>query len=256
MLITGLLALLPLLGHAETAEEKGFAIAVEVDARDTGYINSTAEMKMTLTNRQGQSSIREMRSKTLEVDGDGDKSLMIFDRPRDVKGTAMLTFTHKEGADDQWLFLPALKRVKRIASNNKSGPFMGSEFAYEDLSSQEVEKYTYQYLRDDSINNVPVFVIERYPTDKKSGYTRQIVWTHQTEYRAEKIEYFDRKNSALKTLIFSDYKQYLDQYWRAHTMSMTNHLTGKSTVLEFSDYKFREDLNDRDFDKSSLKRAK
>ena len=103
---------------------------------------------MILRNAQGEESIRKFNSKTLEVDGDGDKSIFIFEHPRDVEGTAVLTFTHKVGPDDQWLYLPALKRVKRISSDNKSGSFVGSEFAYEDLSSQEIEKYTYKWVED------------------------------------------------------------------------------------------------------------
>jgi len=241
---------------AETAEEKGLAIAIEADRRDIGFGDSVATLEMLLRNRQGQESIREMRSHSLEMQNDGDKSLVIFDRPEDVKNTALLTFTHKVGLDDQWLYLPALKRVKRISSNNKSGPFMGSEFAYEDLSSQEVEKYTYKYLRDEKLNNEDMFVLERYPVDKKSGYTRQVVWIDKQEYRPHKIVYYDRKNALLKTLIFSDYKQYLGKYWRAHKMDMENHTTGKSTSLSWENYRFRTGLTDRDFDRNTLKRAR
>ena len=241
---------------AETAEEKGLAIAQEADKRDQGFVSYTSEIKMILRNRQGQESVREIRSKTLEVEGDGDKSLTIFDKPRDVKGTALLSFTHKEGADDQWLYLPALKRVKRISSNNKSGPFMGSEFAYEDITSQEVEKYTYKYIRDDKLDGKDVFVMERYPVDKKSGYTRQIAWMDQAEYIALKIEFFDRKNAQLKTLIFKDYNQYKGKFWRPGEMYMENHQTGKSTRLLQSNYNFDVELNDRDFDKNSLKRVR
>ncbi len=142
-----LLCLPPSCLLAETAEQQGLAIAREADLRDSGYVAYTNDVKMILRNKHGRESIREIRSKTLEVENDGDKSLTVFDRPRDVKGTALLSFTHKEGPDDQWLYLPALKRVKRIASDNKSGPFMGSEFAYEDITSQEVEKYTYKFIR-------------------------------------------------------------------------------------------------------------
>jgi len=94
---------------------------------------------MTLRNRAGKESLRNVRIKNLEVDGDGDKSLSIFDEPADVKGTTSLTWSHSDKPDDQWLYLPALKRVKRISSKNKSGPFMGSEFAFEDIGSQEVD---------------------------------------------------------------------------------------------------------------------
>ena len=251
-----LLCLLPVSVIAETPEEKGLAIAVEADNRDSGFVDYTNNVQMILRNKHGQESTRVIRSKTLEVDGDGDKSQTIFDEPRDVKGTALLSFTHQEGPDDQWLYLPALKRVKRIASDNKSGPFMGSEFAYEDISSQEVEKYTYKFLRDDTLDGLEVFVFERYPVDKKSGYTRQIIWLDKEHYKERKIEFYDRKNALLKTLVFNDYHQYLDKFWRAHDMYMENHLTGKSTKLIQSDYEFNTGLTDRDFDKNSLKRAR
>ncbi len=249
--------LIPSLALPESPEEKGLAIATEMDRRNKGFKDVTANMLMVLKNRHGKESTRKIRMKVLEVPGDGDKSLMIFDNPKDVKGTAFLNFTHKTGDDDQWLYLPALKRVKRISSRNKSGSFMGSEFAYEDISSQEVEKYTYKWLRDEKYENKECFVVEYYPVDKKNtGYTRQISWIDKLEYRVHKVEYFDRKNSHLKTLMFKGYKQYLDRFWRADEMNMVNHQNGKSTGLQFSDYILQTGLKDKDFSKNSLKRAK
>lgn len=241
---------------AETPEEKGRAIAVEWDSRYDGFHDFKANLVMTLKNRQGEESIRHIRSSTLEVADDGDKSLIIFDRPRDVKGTAFLNFTHKVGNDDQWMFLPALKRVKRISSANKSGPFMGSEFAYEDITSQEVEKYTYKWIRDEEHEGQKCFVIERYPVYENSGYTRQVLWMDQKEYRILKIDYYDRKNSQLKTVTYKGYKLYLDDYWFADEMYMINHQTGKSTMLVWNDYEFRTGLTDHEFNKNSLKRAR
>ena len=248
--------LLPFALVAETAEEKGMAIAVEADKRDEGFGDSTANMTMVLKNKQGDTSTRYIRIKTLEVIGDGDKSMSIFDEPADVKGTAFLTFSHAIKPDEQWLYLPALKRVKRINSKNKSGPFMGSEFAYEDIASQEIEKYTYKYLRDETLNGIDCFVIERYPAYEHSGYTRQVVWINKAEYRPEKVVFYDRKNSLLKTLTYDGYQQYLDKFWRADQMHMENHQTGKSTTLTWSNYQFRTGLEDSDFNKNSLKRAK
>jgi len=213
-------------------------------------------MKMLLRNRQGEESTRYIRVRTLEQLDDGDKSLIIFDQPADVKGTAFLSFTHRTGPDDQWLYLPALKRVKRISSRNKSGPFMGSEFAYEDISSQELEKYTYNYLRDEPFQGMDCFVIERDPVDEYSGYTRQEVWIDKAEYRPQQIIYYDRKNAKLKTLLFSDYHQYLGKYWRAHVMDMENHQTGKSTRLTWSDYQFQTGLTERDFNRNNLDRVR
>lgn len=243
--------------HGQTPEERGLAIALEADKRDNGWGDQTSDMQMILFNRQGDKSERETRNQTLEITGDGDKSLTIFDKPRDLKGTAFLTFTHTQGADDQWLYLPALKRVKRISSRNKSGPFMGSEFAYEDMSSQEVDKYTYKYLKDEPCDKgLTCFVTERYPTDENSGYTRQIGWLDQTHYRPMKIDFYDRKNALLKTLTFSGYQQYLGKYWRAAKMEMVNHQTGKRSVVNFTNYQFKTGLKDSDFHKSKLKRLR
>lgn len=255
LLIPLLILLAPSL-YAETAEEQGLRIIQEADLRDSGWIDQRTDLTMVLRNKQGESSTRQLRIRTLEVSGDGDKSLTVFDAPKDIKGTALLSHTHPTEPDDQWLYLPALKRVKRIASSNKSGPFMGSEFAYEDMTSQEVEKYTYKYLRDESSNGHQTFVIEQYPAYRHSGYTRRVVWIDQTMYQPVKLEFYDRKNTLLKTLIFTSYRQYLDRYWRADRLDMHNHQTGKGTSLEWDNYRFKSGLTDRDFDRNSLKRAR
>ncbi len=241
--------------NAET-DNKGLEIAKERKARDKGWGDSESTSLMILRNAQGDESVREMRIQALEVQGDGDKGLTIFDQPRDVKGSAFLNFSHINEPDDQWLYLPALKRVKRIASRNKSGPFMGSEFAYEDLASFEVAKYTYNYLRDETVNGELCWVVESIPTDRYSGYSKQIVWIDQSEYRVQKIEFYDRKKALLKTLTFDDYKLYLDKYWRAHKMTMTNHQTGKSTDMIAKEIKFRVGLTESDFNQNSLRRAR
>ena len=241
---------------AETPEEKGLRIALEGEARDKGFGNYTADQTMILRNKRGQESERNLRISVLEDEADGDKSLIVFNRPRDVKGTAMLTHSHKVEDDDQWLYLPALKRVKRISSCNKAGSFMGSEFAYEDMTSQEIEKYTYRWLRDEPCGELTCWVSERSPLDKKSGYTRQVSWVDQEEHRIWKVEYYDRKNSHLKTLTVPSHQQYLGKHWRADEMVMVNHLTGKSTRLIWQNYAFGADLDDSDFSKVSLKRAR
>jgi len=241
---------------AETPEEKGLRIAREAEARDKGFGNYTADQTMVLRNKRGQESERHLRISVLENEADGDKSLIVFNRPRDVKGTAMLTHSHKVEDDDQWLYLPALKRVKRISSSNKAGSFMGSEFAYEDMTSQEIEKYSYRWLRDEPCGEMTCWVSERSPVDKKSGYTRQVSWVDQEEYRVWKVEYYDRKKLHLKTLTVPSHQQYLGKHWRADEMVMVNHLTGKSTRLIWQNYKFGADLDDSDFTKVSLKRAR
>lgn len=239
-----------------SAEEKGLAIAKERKSRDLGWGDSSSSVIMTLRNSQGEESIREMRMQSLEVADDGDKGLTIFDKPRDVKGTAFLTFSHVDKSDDQWLYLPALKRVKRISSRNKSGPFMGSEFAYEDLSSFEIEKYSFKFLAEETLNGVETYKVEQIPTDKNSGYTRQVVWLDKEHFRGQQVEFYDRKKSLLKTLTFSDYKLHLDKYWRPVKMNMVNHQTKKSTELNTTSLAFKTGLKDSDFNKATLKRAR
>lgn len=240
----------------EAAKQKGLDISKEAKARDAGWVDGTADMLMILRNKQGQESTREIKTKTLEVLDDGDKSLTVFNKPRDVKGTAFLSFSHPVGNDDQWLYLPALKRVKRISSRNKSGPFMGSEFSFEDLSSFEIEKYTYNYLGDETVDGLDSFMVEQFPVDENSGYTRRIVWIDKAEYRLLKITFYDRKNSLLKTLTYQGYNQYINKHWRPDSAQMINHQSGKSTELQWTNYAFKTGLQDSDFNRNTLKRVR
>ncbi len=242
-----------------TAEELGKMIAQEADRRDIGWSTSSQKMTMKLTNAHGESVIREMRSKNLEIqeEGKGDWAITVFDTPADVEGTAFLSYTNILEPDDQWLYLPALKRVKRISSRNKSGPFVGSEFAFEDLSSREVEKYTYKYIGQEACGELECFKLEAYPAYEHSGYTKQVALIDTAEFRSQKIDFYNRRNALLKTLESSDYKQYLGQYWRPHTLFMQNHLTKKSTTLNFSEYMFKDpNVRESDFRKSALKRIR
>lgn len=252
IVLTALAIVLTLGSFAQTAEERGLEIAKAAEKADLGFKSSIVTLTMTLKNKNGQTSQRSMVTKTLELTEDGDKSLISFNSPKDVKGTATLTFTHKIGSDDQWLFLPSIKRVKRISSNNKSGPFVGSEFAYEDLSSQEVEKYTYKFMEEKG----SLLLVEQDPVDPKSGYTRRVVTYNKDKgYRIEKVDFYDRKNALLKTLTYSDYKLYKNKFWRAATFNMVNHQSNKETLLKFSGYNFDANLTDDDFTQASLKRA-
>lgn len=235
---------------------KGLEIAKAVKARDVGWGNSEADLTMTLRTKSGQEVVRQMRSKQLEVEGDGDKGMTIFDTPLDVKGTVFLSFSHTVESDDQWLFLPALKRVKRIASRNKSGPFLGSEFAFEDLSSFEIEKFTFEYLRDEALDGVDMQVLEMRPTDKYSGYTRSHVWVDKEHKRFFKIDFYDRRDTLLKTLTIKGYHLYQDKYWRPDQQFMVNHKSGKSTDLEFTRFEFNVGLTDGDFNEKRLERIR
>ncbi|MBW7863415.1 MAG: outer membrane lipoprotein-sorting protein [Candidatus Hydrogenedens sp.] len=258
LLLLALAALLAAPGalFAETPEELGLKIAQEASNRDKGYGDTSSELFMVLRNRNENETRLELRIKTLEMPGDALRALVVFDTPKDVRGTALLTYAYADKDDEQWLYLPSVARVKRIAGGNQSGPFMGSEFAFEDMGSQRVEKYTYKHLRDEALDGQDCFVIERYPLNTKSGYSKQVAWLDKEAYRIHKVDYYDRKDALLKTLTLTDYKQYLDKHWRPGKMEMINHQNGKSTLLEWKNYQFRAGLTERDFDQNSLKNVR
>lgn len=243
----------------ETAGDRGLQIAQEAEARSSGFRDSDVNLTMILRNSNGDTAERSMRQRVLEVPdtGRGDWSLVTFAKPRDIAGTAFLTYTNILEPDDQWLFLPALRRVKRISSANKSGPFVGSEFAYEDLASTEIAKFSHTWLRDETCGDLECHVIERLPRYENSGYTRQVVWYDTIELREIRIDYYDRKNELLKTLNLFEFHQYLDRYWRAHRLEMINHQTGKSTTLSVNrDYAIKTGLADNIFMPGALPRLR
>lgn len=244
--------------YADENVDKGETIAREAERRDRGWGDSQAQAIMILEDIGGNTRERRLRLSTLERRGDnqGDKSLVVFDEPRDIKGTALLSYTRILEPDDQWLFLPALKRVKRISSANKSGSFVGSEFAYEDITGQEFEKYTYKWLLDEPCDELECFVVERRPRYANSGYSRLVTWYDTEEYRIMRVDYFDLDGDHLKTLSLDDYRQYEDRFWRPHELTMDSFLTGKSTILRYENYRFATGLTERDFDQGSLRRTR
>jgi hypothetical protein len=254
--LAGLLVSLPLI--ALTPAEQGYEIAARSDRSDRGFGDSEVQLEMILHNAAGDETSRRLSLQTLEMTDEnvGDQSLIIFDTPRDIEGTALLSHAKILDPDDQWLYLPALKRVKRISSVNKSGPFVGSEFAFEDFTALELNKYEYLYVREEPCGEMICDVVERTPRYEHSGYTRQLSWIDQTDYQTQKVEFFDRRGAHLKTLTFSEYRKYEDKYWRSHQLDMINHRTGKSTQLVYGDYAFATGLAKRDFTKGVLERQR
>lgn len=259
---TTLLSIVSLLGASaavsQTPEERGFDVAARSDRSDRGFGDSEAEITMILRNAAGQESTRSMLFTTLEMPDEsvGDKSLVLFSTPKDIEGTALLSHAKILDPDDQWLYLPALKRVKRISSKNKSGPFVGSEFAFEDFTASELNKFSYKYLREEPCGVLTCDVVERYPRYEDSGYTKQISWVDTSDHQIRKIEFYDRRGSLLKELVFEDYRKYGDNYWRAHRLVMKNLQTNKSTDLIYGEYKFGVGLTDNDFVKGRLSRLR
>ena len=251
------LAATALRGQA-TPEEKGFALAARSDRSDRGFGDSEVDLTMILRNAAGRQSKRSLTIKTLEIPDEnlGDRSLVIFNSPADIDGTALLSHARILEPDDQWLYLPALKRIKRISSVNKSGPFVGSEFAFEDFTTLELNKYTYRYLRLEPLGQIMCDVVERVPRYHYSGYTKQISWIDQKVFQIRKVEFYDRRGDLLKTLELDDYRLYGARFWRAHRLRMINHQTGKSTDLLYSEFTFGRGLAEHDFGTAVLRRIR
>lgn len=239
----------------ESAEQKGERLARQYEAANEGFGAEVSQMELILIDAYNQQVSRELEGKVFEVKGDGDRSLSIFKSPLDVKGTKMLTHSHKKGDDDQWLYLPSAKRVKRISSSNKSGSFMGSEFSYEDLGSQEPEKFTYKWLREEKMGKRKVDVIERIPKDK-SGYSKQVMWMVDEINNPAKIEYYDRRQELLKVASFEGYKKYQvggKTLYRASSIKMDNVQTKKKSIFTWKERKLGASVNESEFEQRALK---
>lgn len=244
-------------GATMTPQQQGRAIFAEADARNSGYVDLQVELQMILRSAHGAITERSLRIAQYEVPDDGDKMLLVFETPADIRGTALLSHAHETKADDQWLFLPAIKRVKKVASHDKSGSFVGSEFSYQDLSPLQLEKYTYEFLREDVLDAVACFVVARISTQDNYQYATEHFWFDQQAYRVLRVDYFDHSGFQVKQLRARDFRLYQDRFWKAGRMLMSNLRNRKSTELVWQDFAFNVGLDGtRDFSVNSLRRAR
>jgi outer membrane lipoprotein-sorting protein len=235
-------------GFAQSPEEKGYAIAKRAEELTDKYSDYTASGKMILRTGGGGEAVREFDFKARNISG-GNQNLLVFSWPGDIRDTGLLTVGATGRNDDQWIYLPAARRVKRISSSSRSGSFVGSEFAYEDMVDQALDDFSYLWLRDESCCHV----VEAYPKFS-SGYEKQIVWFDMSSGLPVQIEYFPKRGSKLKVLAISGYRNY-GGVWRPSLMRMKNHLNGRSTDLSWSDYRFNVGLAPSEFTTRALERG-
>jgi hypothetical protein len=234
--------------------KKGAEIGAKVDKAWAGYKSEENEIDLELISGDGSKVVRKLKGKAREV-GSDEQSLMLFIWPADLKGTKLLTYNHRNQADDQWLYLPSVQRVKRISgSRSRSGSFMGSEMAFEDLTNVWwIQKYTYDYLKDQKVGSRDTWVVDRVPKDKDSGYSKQTLWIDKEYLTALRIQYYDRKGKLLKTADFKSWKKYGNK-WRADRVEMVNRQTGKKTNVVWKSRKMGVSLAEDEFSSDSLPR--
>ena len=237
-------------------DPKAREIMTAVDAREDGD-NQTSNMQMVLIDKRGKQRIRELRSFRKDKDPD-ELSMMFFLSPADVEDTGFLTYDFDDADldDDQWLYLPALKKTKRIASSDKSGSFMGSDFSYADMTDRPLEKYEYQLLKEGELDGHPIWIIQSTPIDDdeidETGYTKSVQFVRKDNYVVIQAKIWVKKGKRNKYMKVEELEQ-IDGIWVPTVMTMTTKKgkqTLHKTILRTSDVKFGQDL---DFDMFSVR---
>lgn len=232
--------------------QSGEEVAKKAYEKISGYHSSISKTTMIIKNAQGDENLRKLEMKKLEAKS-GDKSLLVFLYPNDLKNTKLLSFEEIGSDDKQWLFLPAIKRVKRISSRNKSGSFMASEFSYEDISSQNYKNYNYpEHVQIVTKDGVEYFKVLRLPKDKHSGYSKQIVYFDTKMYLARFGNYFDKEGRLLKKISFQNYVV-MGGVYRVHKIVIKNVQNKKESILTWDSDVIHAGLSKKDFSKRVLR---
>lgn len=234
----------------------GLSVMKQVDKANQGFKGEKSTMVLTLTDAKGSSVERELSAQIHEDNKSGNKSLVEFHRPLDVKGVKLLTWSNIGSANSQWLYLPKFRRVKKINGAGAGGSFMGSEFSYEDIGGMTLDKYKYKLLKEEKFNNEDVWVIEATPKSK-SSYKRQETWISKKFNAAMQVKYYDKKNKLLKVSSVEGFKPIKvgsRSFYRPSKISMKNQQNKKSSALTWKDRKVGVSITPSTFRSTSLKR--
>jgi outer membrane lipoprotein-sorting protein len=239
---------------AGAPQEDGTQLALELAQKNAGYKDMSGKVEMVLTDADGREARRSFTLKVLErpTPAEGDRSLIVFESPADVKGTAVLSHAKVDGEDDQWLFLPSARRTKRISSSNRTGAFVGSEFTFEDLTGNDGRKYTWTRGGEAACGDAKCIELTAVPKDPASAYSKRVLQVDAKDLRIRSIAFFDRKGEALKTLTYDEYTTLNDRYLRAQKWTMRNLQTSKSTTIQFTAMKLSTGLSASDFSTGKL----
>ncbi len=206
---------------------------------------------LTMEIRRGNSKrVRKMKMWIKSDEQGNDRSLIRFTHPADVKGTGFLTIEHSDRDDDQWLYLPALKKVRRIASSSKGGSFMGSDFSYADMRAGDINNYHYKLTGSEVIDGNDCYVIEETPATeeikKDEGYGKKITWVRKDIFCAVQVKYYDNHGNYLKIMKFRDFKELEEAgVWIAtHAVMIDEQKKGNETVISYDEIEVNTGISD------------
>jgi outer membrane lipoprotein-sorting protein len=237
------------------AQEKisGHQIIQNVYDRDTGN-EVEGQLTMTLTNKDGNKRVRELKQFIKDF-GDVEKKIMYFISPADVKNTSFMNWSYTdEKADDQWIYLPALKKVKRISSDSKSDYFMGSDFTYDDLGDRKPGDDVHKLLKEEKLNGEDCYVVESIPKEEGYMYSKTITWIVKDKWVGLQKKFYDEDGDFLKTLSINKYEE-IEGIITILSTSMVNDQNKHATTMEISDVKINKGVQEDIFTERMMKRG-
>jgi outer membrane lipoprotein-sorting protein len=199
--------------------------------------DQTSQLTMTLVNKSGQTRVRKIQQFTKDF-GDVEKSIMFFLSPADVKNTSFMNWSYDDEnkPDDQWIYLPAIKKVKRISSDSKSDYFMGSDFTYDDLGDRKLDADVHKLLRTEKVNGLDCYVVESKSKDEDYMYSKTITWIRKDNFVGVKKEFYDEDGELLKTLHIKEVKK-ISGFWIITHSEMENIQKNHKTIMQLSNIK-------------------
>jgi len=215
--------------------------------------DSKADMLMLLVNRKGEKRERNLSAFVKRYGNNKSRSILFFRSPADVKGTSFLVWTDENKKDQQWLYLPALQRVRQISASGKGESFMGTEFTFYDMGSHDVDDYTYTLVREEVFSGEPCWVIEALPK-KVEFYSKLVVWIRKGNYVPAKADFYDTKGAYEKEGIFTAVKN-IQGINTPTRIEMHNRQNGRSTVIELTNIVYDSGLKDDIFTERYMTRG-
>ncbi|MDA3872257.1 MAG: outer membrane lipoprotein-sorting protein [Candidatus Marinimicrobia bacterium] len=253
--ITLMLLTLLIIGSMLSAQEiTGLKIIENVYNRPTGE-DQTADLTMSLINSRDDKRVREIKQ-YLKDYGEMEKKIMFFVAPADVYNTSFMIWSYEKTGkdDDQWIYLPALKRVKRISSDSKSDYFMGSDFTYDDLGDRQPTADTHKLLREEEIEGEMCYVVESIPKEEEYMYSKTITWIVKDNWIGKKKDFYDEDEDLLKTLTIKESKVIKD-YIIITLSIMHNVQSDHKTIMKLENIKIDTGISDNKFTERMMKRG-